>query len=571
LAEYWHHQMPEDTPAMPAVDEATTYNPFPARACQFRPIEPGAGAISLSPMAPSAFRGCAVLLALAAATPLAAQSRRLGTISFPNSGPAAAQRPFIRGVLLLHSFEYDDAAAAFREAQRLAPGFALAYWGEAMTRTHPVWNQQQADSARAVLGRLAPTPEARRARAGTPREREYLEAVEILYGEGPKARRDTLYSAAMGRLARAYPRDLEARAFYALSLLGLSQGIRNVPTYMRAGALGEEVLRRNPDHPGAAHYVIHAFDDPAHAPLGLAAARAYSKIAPGASHAQHMTSHIFVALGMWDETVEANIAALGPDRPAWTPNHVSSWLDYAYLQQGRTAEARRLLESVHGNLGDPPRHYARSHLLTMRAHYLVSSERWADSSIAWTVDTTGLGAVALAMDGFALGYAALRRGDRAGAEQSLRRLGALAARAPADDEDNPQVVAILETELRAAIRADDGAGDEAVALLRQAGAIEDTIPVAYGPPDVVKPTHELLGELLLAQGKPAEAQQEFVRSLALAPRRTASLLGLARAAAAAGDTPIAEQARADLREIWHRAEPDLAGLAEIARPSAQAR
>src|SRR6185312_1969321 len=151
-------------------------------------------------------------LALGAA-PLVAQNDRLGTISFPNSGARAAQRPFIRGVLLLHSFEYDDAAAAFREAQRLDPGFALAYWGEAMTLTHPVWNEQNLDSARAVLARLAPTPEARRARAPTPRERGYLTAVEILYGDGPKAKRDTLYSAAMGRLSAAYPKDLEAEAF----------------------------------------------------------------------------------------------------------------------------------------------------------------------------------------------------------------------------------------------------------------------------------------------------------------------------------------------------------------------
>jgi tetratricopeptide (TPR) repeat protein len=517
--------------------------------------------------------GRALLFVLATAAPLAAQSHRLGTIAFPNSGPKAAQPPFIRGVLLLHSFEYDDAAAAFREAQHIAPGFALAYWGEAMTRTHPVWNEQDVDSARAVLARLAPTPEARSARARTPRERGYLEAVEILYGEGSKPRRDTLYSAAMGRLAAAYPSDLEARAFYALSLLGLSQGTRNVPTYMRAGALGEEVLRRNPDHPGAAHYVIHAFDDPAHAPLGLPAARAYSKIAPGAAHAQHMTSHIFVALGMWDETVDANVAALGPNRPAWTPNHVSAWLDYAYLQQGRTAEARRLLESVRGNLGNPPRRYSRLFILTMRAHYLVASERWADSSIAWAVDTAGTGPVSQAMDAFALGYAALRRGDRAAANEGLRRLGALAARPPAadDDDGNPQVVTILETELRAALRAADGKPDEAVALLRQAAAVEDTMAVAFGPPDVVKPTHELLGELLLAQGKAAEAQQEFVRALALAPRRTASLLGLARAATAAGDAPVAEQARADLRAIWHQADEDLPGLAEIPRPSAQAR
>ena len=521
----------------------------------------------------STLAGRALLLVLATAAPLAAQSHRLGTIAFPNSGPRTAQAPFIRGVLLLHSFEYDDAAAAFREAQHLAPGFALAYWGEAMTRTHPVWNEQDVDSARSVLARLAPRPEARIARARTPRERGYLEAVEILYGEGSKPRRDTLYSAAMGRLAAAYPSDLEARAFYALSLLGLSQGTRNVPTYMRAGALAEEVLRRNPDHPGAAHYVIHAFDDPAHAPLGLPAARAYSKIAPGASHAQHMTSHIFVALGMWDETVDANIAALGPNRPAWTPNHVSAWLDYAYLQQGRTAEARRLLESVRGNLGTPPRRYARLYVLMMRAHYLVASERWADSSIAWAVDTAGTGPVSQAMDAFALGYAALRRGDRAAADAELRRLGALAARPPAadDDDDNPQVVTILDTELRAALRAADGKSDEAVALLRQAASVEDTMAVAFGPPDVVKPTHELLGEFLLAQGKAAEAQQEFVRALALAPRRTASLLGLARAATSAGDAPVAEQARADLRAIWHQADEGLPGRAEVPKPSAQAR
>ena len=521
----------------------------------------------------SRLAGRVLLFVLATAAPLAAQSNRLGTIAFPNSGPRAAQRPFIRGVLLLHSFEYDDAAAAFREAQRLAPGFALAYWGEAMTQTHPVWNQQEVDSARAILARLGPTPEARSARARTPRERGYLAAVEVLYGDGSKPRRDTLYSAAMGRLASAYPSDLEARAFYALSLLGLSQGTRNVPTYMRAGALAEDVLRRNPDHPGAAHYVIHAFDDPAHAPLGLPAARAYSRIAPGASHAQHMTSHIFVALGMWDETVEANLAALGPNRPAWTPNHVSAWLDYAYLQQGRIAEARRLLESVRGNLGNPPRRYSRLHVLTMRAHYLIAGERWADSSISWAVDTTGVGPVPQAMDAFALGYSALRRGDRAAADKGLRQLAVLAARPPAaDDDDGTQgVVTILETELRAAIRAADGKADEAVVLLRQAAAVEDTMAVAFGPPDVVKPAHELLGELLLAQGKAAEAQQEFVRALALAPRRTASLLGLARAATAARDAPVAEQARADLRAIWHQADQDLPGLAELPGPSAQAR
>ncbi|MDQ3137187.1 MAG: hypothetical protein M3Q93_06340 [Gemmatimonadota bacterium] len=515
----------------------------------------------------------ALLAVLSSVGPLGAQAARLGTISFPNSGAKPAQRPFIRGVLLLHSFEYEDAAAAFRMAQRADPDFALAYWGEAMTLTHPVWNEQALDAARAVLGRLAPTAEARRAKARTARERGYLEAVEILYGEGSKARRDTLYSGAMGRLAAAHPADLEARTFHALSLMGLSQASRNVPTYMRAGALADEVFVRNPDHPGAAHYIIHAFDDPIHAPLGLRAARAYSTIAPGADHAQHMTSHIFVAMGMWDETVAANEVASGSGRSGWPPGHYTAWLGYGYEQQGRSAEARRLLETVRPNVGDPPRPPRRAYLLNMRAHYLVTSERWNDSIVTWRLDGTGVGPVPRAMDAFALGYAALRRGERATADSLLRALETFATAPPVSDRygGNVQVPAILAKQLRALLRAADGAGDAAVALVREAAAMEEALPLEYGPPDVVKPTHELLGELLLAQDKPAEAQQEFIRALALAPRRTASLLGLARAATAAGDAAAAAEAYAELRRIWRRADPDLPGLAEVTRQSAQAR
>ena len=234
---------------------------------------------------------------------------RLGTIHFPTSAGPAAQREFETGVLWMHSFEYDHAAAAFRRAQALEPGFAMAYWGEAMSYTHPVWNEQDLTLARATLERLGPTPAVRRARTPTAREQGWLQAVEILYGDGAKPRRDTLYARAMERLAEANPEDDEAKAFLSLALLGLNQGVRDVPTYIRAGAIAEEVFRRNPDHPGGAHYMIHAFDDPTHAPLGLRAARAYSTIAPGAAHAQHMTTHIFIALGMWDDLVAQNEVA----------------------------------------------------------------------------------------------------------------------------------------------------------------------------------------------------------------------------------------------------------------------
>jgi hypothetical protein len=212
------------------------------------------------------------------------------------------------------------------------------------------------------------------------------------------------------------------------------------------------------------------------------------------------------------------------------------------------------------------------HCLLMRAHYIMASERWADSMITWTIDTTGVDPVSQAADAFALGYAALRRDERPIADAQLRRITALAGRTRAADDDyNPQSITILRTELQAAIRAAEGGAEDAVALLRQATAIEDTMAVAFGPPDVVKPSHEMLGELLLSQHKAPEAQQEFVRALRLAPRRTASLVGLARAASAAGDTPVADQARLDLAANLRHADADLPALSEIARRSAQAR
>src|SRR5438874_12533361 len=282
-----------------------------------------------------------LLVCLAAAASLSAQTPRLGTIDFPASGAPAAQAPFIRGVLLLHSFEYGDAARAFREAQRLDSGFALAYWGAPITYTHPAGTEQDGTAAGAALQRLAATRDARRAKAPTRREQAYLDAVEILYGDGSKAVRDTAYSLAMGRLVARFPADREAKVFYALSLLGLNQGVRDVPSYLRAAAIVDTVFRENPNHPGAAHLLIHSYDDPIHAPLGLAAARAYSKIAPDAAHAQHMTTHIFLALGMWDEVVSQNELASGRDRAACTANHYTAWLGYGYRQQGRYGDAMR--------------------------------------------------------------------------------------------------------------------------------------------------------------------------------------------------------------------------------------
>src|SRR4051812_46362637 len=234
----------------------------------------------------------------------------LGEVAFANSGNPAAQAPFLRGLALLHNFEYGRAAAAFREAETADPGFVMAWWGEAMTFNHPVWMEQDQEAGEAVLAHLGATREERLAKAKTARERLYLDAVEALYGPGSSEARDRLYSERMGALFAAYPDDVDARAFYALSLLGLAHQGRDHALYMRAAALLEEIFPTHQHHPGVVHYLIHSYDDPVHAPLGLRAARLYGAIAPDAGHALHMTSHIYLALGLWIKVEEANERAI---------------------------------------------------------------------------------------------------------------------------------------------------------------------------------------------------------------------------------------------------------------------
>jgi hypothetical protein len=291
-------------------------------------------------------------LALSLASPgvLRPQTVGLGSVSFPNSGARRAQAPFLRGLALLHSFEYDDAAEAFRDAQRLDPGFAMAYWGEALTYDHPLWGSQDSTAARAVLTRLGEAPEQRIARGGTSRERAYLTAVEALYGPGGKQERHRAYEAAMARVHETYPDDLDAASLHALALLTIRPtGTTDLRTNVRAAAIAEEVLRRNPTHPGATHYLIHAYDDPVLAPLGLPVARRYARIAPRAEQALHMPSHICLQTGRWEDMVASNEAAWSASK-AWVKRKSTRLgarparcrlAALRYLQQGRYARARR--------------------------------------------------------------------------------------------------------------------------------------------------------------------------------------------------------------------------------------
>jgi hypothetical protein len=280
-----------------------------------------------------------------------------------------------------------------------------------------------------------------------------------------------------------------------------------------------------------------------------------------------MTTHIFLALGMWDDVVSQNEIAAGADRSSWTPTHYTYWLGYGYLQQGRYDEALRHLGLVHGNMamgqGNVP-----ALLTEMCGDYVVTTERWDSPCLDWNdVDLSGMRTRDRALGAFLQGFSALKRGDRASPERQLATIVALVPPLPTGEGDRGRgpkgdlVPYILQLELRGILQQADGKVTDAVTSLRQAAALEDAMPFEFGPPVTVKPPHELLGEVLLQAGRPREAEVEFTRALRLAPKRTRSLIGLARGAAAAGDQSTAARASADLQSIWHAADPGVLATA----------
>ena len=516
----------------------------------------------------------AVLLVAVLLPAAAAQSSSLGRIDFPTSGSPEAQVHFHKGALLLHSFEFDDAREEFQKAHQIDPGFALAYWGEALTHHKLLWQQHDQKAGQAALEKLAPAADARLAKAPTEREKGYLRAVEALFfGEGDKKARSQAYADAMGRLARRFPYDLEAASFHAVAILGTADAERDFRTYMRAAAVAEGVFAKNPEHPGAVHYLIHSYDDPVHAPLGLRAAKVYAKIAPAAAHALHMPSHIFVALGMWNETASSNedswaAADARVKRKGLTIKnrsyHALSWLHYTYLQQGRYREAEKQLQIMEEDVEQLSIPVTRRHLAAMRAAHVVETRQWKTAARAANLDLSGIRGDQAVAHWFTTGVAAAKQGHVRSARQALAALQKRTGETAKSYASQQQAGRAMELQLRSLIALAAGDNKKALQLIKQATAVEDEMPLSYGPPSPVKPSHELFGELLLEAGQPAEARDEFERALERAPRRALSLLGLARAAAKDGDTAASKNAYRELQDVWSQADSDLPELKEIA-------
>ena len=490
-----------------------------------------------------------------------------------------AQTAFRDGVTALHSFEYEEANDAFVQAQRLNPGLVMAYWGEAMTYHQTLWRNENLQAGRDALAHLGPTPAARRARTADPREQGYLAAVESLFAAGDPAIRRRRYADAMGALYARYPDDPDVASFYALALLGTmsrsligtgdahegheghSRALAGSDTQAQVATILDRVLRAHPDHPGALHYLLHVDDDPQHAHLALGAARALARLAPDSSHARHMPAHIFLQLGQWRDAMASDRSAFAASdawiarrrlAPAMRNYHALAWLQYELLQLGRYREAWATLDQIAPIVKAGGDLTLLSDLSTMRARYVIETASWplmaAESNFG------------NANELFAIGVSAARTGDTALAERARGGLSQ-SALDPREGDLRP-AIAIMERELAALLALGAGRRDESVALLRAAADAEAQLPAPLGLPAPIKPAPELLGEVLTEIGRPAEAMACFETALGRYANRSLSVLGLARAAAAAAQPEASRRRYAELLANFDAADAELAALRE---------
>ncbi len=543
----------------------------------------------------------AILLSVFLSVNVNAQDAQLGKVEFPTSGSEKAQAHFLRGLAALHSFWYEEALDAFRESTKTDPDFAMGYWGEAMAHNHPLWSEQDTPAGRAVVAKIKDSAKL------TARERAYLKAVRALYGTGDKDARDLAYSKVMEKIYADYPADLDAAAFYSLSLLGIADyNDKTFRLQTKAGKIAMEVYEKNPDHPGAAHYIIHAYDDPQHAKMALPAARRYAGIAPEAHHARHMPSHIFLQLGMWPEAAASNESSWEASE-AWMKRkslsisvrdyHSLHWLLYVYLQQGRYEKAKELLtlmkSVMDGSTNENklrPGYYENAYA-NMAAAFVVETENWNLASQFFDLTKTqgqqsgeqsqtgshgghnpsgpakSTGAMTVRSSNrkqtlplFILGLASARN-DGLATKQSIEGLRALGSGADVD-ADRIMTLQVMELEIDAVKSAMQKDHRKAVEFMKRATFLEDQMGPPSGPPGLIKPTHELYGEILLLAGKPTEAIEQFKAALTNQPNRARSLIGLARALAQSGDSNGAVATYAKFLDQWQQADEGLPELVE---------
>jgi tetratricopeptide (TPR) repeat protein len=489
------------------------------------------------------------------ASPKNNNSFQLGQVDFKVSCKTQALPHFEKGFLLLHSFEYVDAAEEFKKAREADPDFVMAYWGEAMTHNHPLWRYQDFEKATEVLQKLAPSTEERVNKAKTELEKDFIRAINILYGKGNKLERDSRYAAFMESLYKKYPGNPEVSSFYSLALIGSVPMGRDKAIYEKAAEIAKQVLASNPRHPGALHYLIHAYDDPEHAALAIATADKYSVVAPDAGHALHMPTHIYLALGMWDKVVSSNEVswAAGQKRKdrKKLPNdalnyHAFHWLLYGYLQQDQKQKAKQVLQDMKKYTDELSSPRAREHMIYIKSTYLTETNEWEPNVVSIEVPQKDLNIATRAMTHFINGWYSFHKKDKTALQEIIQKMAgerlidlqrvnnAGVAMCGSVNSAIPnlldvQYAEVMEMELKAleaSLRKD---ALQAEHWFKQATSLENSISYSYGPPSIVKPSNELYGEWLLQVNRPKEALVQYDLSLKAAPKRVLSLQGREKA------------------------------------------
>jgi tetratricopeptide (TPR) repeat protein len=495
---------------------------------------------------------------------------KLGRVNFTVSCNSAAQQQFNRAVALLHSFWYEEAEKAFVEVTKIDPKCGIGYWGIAMSFYHPVWSPPVAAE---LQNGSAAVQKANLIGARTQREKDYIGAIEAFYKDADKMDHRTralAYEKAMERVYLRYPKDHEAAVFYALALLGTALPTdKTYANQKKAGEILNRVLMSEPEHPGVAHYLIHSFDYPALAPLALAAARSYAKIAPSSPHALHMPSHIFTRLGLWQESIVSNIASadaarnytakMHPGAAAFDQLHAMDYLAYAYLQTAQDAKAKAIVDALSPMSKVDVNAVAAAYAFAaIPARYAIERHRWSDAAGLKVHPATfpwDSFPYAEAIIYFARSLGASRSGDTARASEDIERLNSI-QKSLAGAKEN-YWAAQVEIQRRAAaawLAHAEGKQEEALQLMRSAADLEDSTekhPVTPGP---IVPARELLGDLLLELRRPQQALKEFEASLLGSPNRFNGLYGAARAAELSGDREKAGNLYTRLATLGERSD-----------------
>ena len=466
---------------------------------------------------------------------------------------------------MLHSFWYEKASDTFAAVAEKDPTCGMAYWGIAMTYYHQVW---QAPGPADLRAGSSSVEKAKLAGARTQRERDYIAAIETFYKDNDKLDHRTralAYEQAMDQLQARYPDDHEAAIFHALALLATAPPTdKTYVNQKKAGAILEPLFIEQPEHPGIAHYIIHAYDYPPLAQSALDAARRYAKIAPDSPHALHMPSHIFTRLGLWQESIDSNLVSAASAQKNNAPGnelHAKDYLIYAYLQTAQDREAKRALEAPPPGRTDDPQYMNGLYAMgASPARYAVERHRWAEAAALQVPPNTfpgGRSAWTEANPHFARALGASHLGDLEAARKDVQQLTSLRdALTQGNDKYWADQVDIQREIAIAWITLAEGKREQALRQMRSAADHEDNTDKSNVTPGVILPARELLGEMLLELRQPAQALVEFETTLRTAPNRFNALAGVARAAKLSGDNEKAKIYYAKLLALCEHADGD---------------